>query len=110
MKFARWAFVAFSAGSFVASQAFAAGDPVAGREKAYTCFGCHGVAGYSNAYPDYRVPKLGGQNADYIIAALKDYKTGARSHPTMQGQASTLSDQDMENIAAFFANAPHAEE
>jgi cytochrome c553 len=50
------------------------------------------------------VPKLGGQHPDYIIAALKAYKAGERDHPTMQAQASTLSDQDMADVAAYFAS------
>lgn len=83
--------------------AFAAGDPVAGKTKAFTCMGCHGVPGYNNVYPSYKVPKLGGQHARYIVAALQGYKSGQRSHGTMQAQAASLSDQDMEDIAAFFA-------
>jgi cytochrome c553 len=82
----------------------AAGDPVAGKEKAQTCMGCHGIPGYRNAAPEYHVPKLGGQHAEYIIAALKAYKAGQRNHPTMRAQASTLSDQDMADIAAYFSN------
>jgi cytochrome c553 len=79
----------------------AAGDPVIGQKKFYTCVGCHGVENYKNAYPDYDVPRLRHQNAAYIIAALKEYKSGERPHPTMHAQASSLSDQDMEDIAAY---------
>ena len=82
--------------------ATADGDPLAGQEKAYTCMGCHGAPGLRNAYPAYRVPKLGGQHAAYIVTALKAYRAKSRSHPTMQAQASSLSDADMENIAAYF--------
>ncbi|PWG61069.1 c-type cytochrome [Spiribacter halobius] len=85
--------------------AFAQGDVQAGREKAYTCLGCHGVSGYRNAYPSYNVPKLGGQHADYIVSALQAYKAGDRSHPTMQGLAQTLSEEDMQDIAAYFEQA-----
>jgi cytochrome c553 len=84
--------------------AHAEGDPVAGKYKAETCMGCHGIPGYRNAAPAYHVPKLGDQHAEYIIAALKAYKNGERNHPTMHAQASSLSDQDMADIAAFFAN------
>jgi len=94
----------------VAGAAHAAGDPAQGKIKAYTCMGCHGIPGYSNAYPDYRVPKLGGQNEQYLISALNEYKSGARKHPTMHIQANALSDQDMADIAAFLSQAPHAPE
>ncbi|HKJ10494.1 MAG TPA: cytochrome c [Gammaproteobacteria bacterium] len=94
---------ALSAGLALAGSAVAAGNPTAGRLKAFTCFGCHGIPGYTNAYPQYNVPKLGGQHAEYIVKALKEYKDGQRSHPTMHAQASSLSEQDMEDIAAFFS-------
>src|SRR5271170_7158067 len=81
--------------------ALAAGDPVIGEKKFYTCYGCHGVENYRNAYPDYSVPKLRHQNAAYIVAALQEYKSGQRPHPTMHAQAASLSDQDIEDIAAF---------
>jgi cytochrome c553 len=83
----------------------AAGDPVEGARKAKTCMGCHGVTGYRNAYPAYRVPKLGGQYPEYIVSALKEYSSGARKHPTMEVQGGSLSEQDMQDIAAFFAQA-----
>jgi cytochrome c553 len=93
-------------GSLLAAPASAdapAGDPARGAHLAYTCFGCHGIADYRNAYPNYRVPRLGGQHAAYIIAALAEYRAGTRTHPTMKGQASSLSEQDVRDIAAFFA-------
>ena len=83
----------------------AAGDPAAGKNKATTCMGCHGIPGYFNTYPAYHVPKLGGQHAEYLVAALQAYKAGQRSHKTMQTQAQTLSEQDMQDIAAWFAAA-----
>src|SRR5579871_3089261 len=83
--------VAFSA----STTAFAAGDAARGKVLSYTCLGCHGIEDYRNAYPDYNVPRLAGQHADYIVAALKEYKDGERQHATMQVQAATLSDQDM---------------
>jgi cytochrome c553 len=89
--------------------ALAAGDAEAGRLKANTCMGCHGIPGYTNAYPTYRVPKLGGQSAEYLSAALKAYKTGERPHKTMQAQAVSLSDQDIADIAAYLVAAPAVE-
>ncbi len=80
----------------------AAGDPIQGETKAATCLGCHGVLGYTNVYPTYHVPKLGGQHPDYIVTALKAYKSGERSHETMKAQANSLSDADMADIAAYF--------
>ena len=85
----------------VAMGAQAAGDPVQGRIKAETCMGCHAVATYHTVYPSYNVPKIGGQHAAYIVAALKEYKSGARKFGTMHANASSLSEQDMEDIAAF---------
>ncbi len=90
-------------GLVLSSIAQGAGDPAAGMLKAQPCLGCHGVAGYSNVYPSYHVPKVGGQHADYIVAALKAYQSGQRSHPTMGAQAATMNDQDMADIAAYFA-------
>ncbi len=83
--------------------AWAAGDPERGRLKAATCMGCHGAPGMRNAYPGYRVPKLGGQHAQYLADALKGYRAGLRAHPTMRAQAASLSDDDIEDIAAYFA-------
>ncbi len=91
-----------SQGALAASDT-AVGDAVAGRSKALACMGCHAIEGYSNAYPSYSVPRLGGQHAAYIVAALKAYKTGQRKHQTMVAQASSLSDQDMQDIAAYFS-------
>jgi cytochrome c553 len=72
-----------------------------GEKKFYTCYGCHGITDYKNAYPDYSVPKLRHQNAAYIVAALQEYRSGDRPHATMHAQAVSLSDQDMEDIAAY---------
>jgi cytochrome c553 len=84
--------------------ALAAGDVEAGKVKAYTCTGCHGIPGYKNVYPTYRVPKIGGQNYEYLVASLKAYQAGERDHPTMELQADALSQQDIEDIAAYFAS------
>jgi cytochrome c553 len=85
--------------------AHAAGDPGQGEKKFYTCYGCHGVVNYKNAYPDYSVPKLRHQNGAYLIAALREYRDGTRPHATMHAQASSLSDQDIEDIAAYLQGA-----
>lgn len=82
------------------------GDAARGKAISYTCLGCHGIEGYKNAYPEYSVPKLEGQNPDYLAAALHGYRDGDRSHLTMHAQASTLSDQDIADIAAYFAGKP----
>jgi cytochrome c553 len=79
------------------------GDADRGAVLAQTCAGCHGVPGSFNASPTYHVPKLGGQNADYIEVALQGYRRGTRGHATMQAQASSLSDQDIADVAAYFA-------
>jgi cytochrome c553 len=80
-----------------------AADIARGAKLAYTCHGCHGIANYKNAYPIYSVPKLGGQNAAYMVIALKEYKTQDRTHPTMHAQAVTLADNDLADISAFLA-------
>ncbi|HVT36883.1 MAG TPA: c-type cytochrome [Nevskiaceae bacterium] len=104
MKFARWGVFALAAA--VAVPALADGDAAAGRIKANTCMGCHGIPNYNNVYPTYRVPRIGGQSAGYITAALTAYKNGERPHKTMQAQAASLSDQDIADIAAYIASAP----
>ncbi|HJY42639.1 MAG TPA: c-type cytochrome, partial [Steroidobacteraceae bacterium] len=84
-----------------ALDASAEGNAERGRVLAYTCHGCHGVPDYKNAFPNYSVPKLGGQNAEYLISALAAYAGGDRAHQTMHSQAATLSDQDRADIAAY---------
>lgn len=91
------------AGLLAGPVAMAAGDPEAGRIKTETCFGCHGIPNYTNTYPTYNVPKIGGQHAERIVAALQAYQTGARQHPTMSAQAESLSPQDIEDIAAYLS-------
>lgn len=97
-------FAALLAIMAAANPALAAGDPAAGAELGYSCLGCHGVEGYRNAYPSYRVPKLGGQNAAYLVIAIKGYREGTRSHPTMGAQASSLTDQQIDDVAAYLAS------
>ena len=83
------------------------GDPNRGAQKVQMCQGCHGIVGWRTAFPEvYRVPKLSGQNAAYIVAALKEYKSGNRSHPSMKAIAASLTDQDMADIAAYYAFTP----
>lgn len=89
---------------FLCAGAQAAGDAQKGELRAQTCMGCHGAPGQRNAYPGYRIPKLGGQHDFYIVNALKEYKEKKRWHPTMQAQASTLTEQDRENVAAYFSS------
>jgi cytochrome c553 len=80
-----------------------AGDAAKGKQLTYTCQGCHGVEGYKNAYPNYHVPRIGGQAPQYLINALTEYKQGKRKHPTMQAQAQSFSDQDIADIAAYLS-------
>ncbi|MFP5410031.1 MAG: c-type cytochrome [Gammaproteobacteria bacterium] len=88
------------------AQAQSAGDPKAGQLKTSMCAGCHGIPGWRTAYPSvYSVPLLGGQHADYIVAALQAYKNGERKHPSMSGIAASLSDQDMADLAAYYASS-----
>ncbi len=88
---------------FAAQPALADGDVERGAKLGYSCLGCHGIEGYRNAYPSYRVPKLGGQKASYLIIALNGYRDGTRAHPTMQAQASSLSDQDIKDVAQYLS-------
>lgn len=81
-----------------------AGDPEAGRQKAETCLGCHGIPRHVNTYPTYHVPKIGGQHEAYLIAALKAYKDKQRAHATMHANAASLSDDDIADIAAYFSS------
>ena len=96
-------------GPFVAGTSIAA-DIEAGEIKAYTCTGCHGIPGYNNIYPTYKVPKIGGQNYAYLVSALKAYRDGHRDHSTMELQASALSEKDIEDISAYFASLGKKEE
>ena len=89
----------------ITSGAAAAGDPEAGYFKAKTCMGCHASPSRTNVYPTYNVPMIAGQHPEFIMSALKAYATGQRIHPTMVANASTLSEQDMADIAAFFSTA-----
>jgi len=81
----------------------AAGDAARGEKLAYTCQGCHGIPNYKNSYPIYSVPRLGGQHAAYLVVALKAYSSQERAHPTMHSHAATMSEQDMQDMAAYLA-------
>ena len=106
-----WTVVALACASFASTTVPAQDQPLQGDAKhgkaiSYTCLGCHGIEGYKNAYPMYSVPKLEGQHPEYLVAALQEYRSGDRAHLTMHAQASTLSDQDIADIAAYFAGKP----
>lgn len=82
----------------------AEGDPAAALHKKQMCEGCHGKEGYRTAYPTvYRAPRLGGQTQSYLAKALQDYRSGARQQASMNGIAATLSDQDIADLAAYYA-------
>ena len=98
--------VTLGVGLALAAGSRAEGDPKAGQVKAIPCMGCHAIPGYSNVYPTYHVPRVGGQHSEYLVAALKAYRSKERSHPTMQAQAASLSDEDMADIAAYFSTKP----
>lgn len=90
-----------------ALSAQAAGDAAAGKNKVFQCQGCHGIADWKSAYPEvYRVPKLGGQKPEYIVAALKAYQKGERDFATMRGMVDGMSEKDMQDIAAYYAAQP----
>jgi len=79
------------------------GDAEAAKNKVSMCIGCHGIPGYKTAFPKvYHVPKIAGQQPVYIVNALKAYKSGERSHPSMIGIAKSLSEQDMADLAAYY--------
>ncbi len=103
MKIVASAATLLLAAALFAQPAHAQGDPEAGREIGYTCLGCHGIEGYRNAYPSFRVPKLGGQKAGYIEIALRGYRDGTRKHPTMIAQATSLTDKEIADVSAYLA-------
>ena len=94
------------AGLLSLAGAAAAGDAERGRTLAATCLGCHGVPSYTNVYPTYRVPKLGGQHPAYLIAALQAYRSGERRHATMRAHAARFSDAELADIAAYLSALP----
>ena len=85
------------------AQSAQAGSPQAGEKKAAMCIGCHGIPGYQASFPEiYKVPMIAGQNAKYLATSLAGYKKGDRKHPTMRAVATSLSDQDMADLAAYY--------
>ena len=90
-----------------AAVAQAAGDPASGKNKVYQCQGCHGIKDWKTAFPEvYRVPKLGGQKAEYLVAAMKAYKKGERDFATMRAIVADMTDKDMADIAAYYGAQP----
>ena len=89
-----------------AGPTFAGGNVVAGESKAAVCFTCHGAAGNAPLTPEY--PKLAGQYASYLENALRDYKRGARKNPIMAGQVENLKNEDIADLAAYFAEQSSA--
>ncbi len=80
-----------------------AGNAAAGEGKVAMCIGCHNIPGYQSSFPEiYKVPKIAGQNAKYIVAALNGYKKGERKFPSMRAIAASLSEQDMADVAAYY--------
>ncbi|ALX21000.1 cytochrome [Bordetella pertussis] len=93
------------AGPAAAADAAPVGNAQNARDKVSMCIGCHGIPGYKASFPElYHVPMIAGQNAKYIEAALNEYRKGARSHPTMDAVAGSLSDQDIADLAAYYSS------
>lgn len=93
-----------AAGAALVATTGHAADLDAGRQLVYTCTGCHGIPGYKNVYPHYHVPRIAGQNKDYLVVALKAYQAGERQHPTMRAQGEGLSDADIELVASYLSS------
>lgn len=101
--------IRFTVAALIAALAPAAamaqtGNPEAGKAKNAQCVGCHGIPGYKASFPTvYSVPMIAGQSEKYLEAALIAYRKGERSHPTMRSVAGVLSDQDIADLAAYYA-------
>ena len=90
---------------FGVSSATAAGDIESGANKVSMCVGCHGIPNYKTAFPKtYRVPRIAGQKADYLVSALKAYREGQRNHPSMKAVAGSMTDKDIADIAAYYSS------
>lgn len=81
--------------------AAAKGDAESGKQKSQVCQACHGLDGKS-IDPTY--PNLAGQHEDYLQKSLADYRAGRRTNPIMMGIASPLTDQDIMDLAAWYAS------
>jgi cytochrome c553 len=93
----------FGASSFAQAQELK-GDAAAGAKLNASCIGCHGIPGYQSSFPEvHKVPMISGQNAKYIAAALNAYKKGDRKHPSMRAVATSLSEQNIADLAAYYA-------
>ena len=96
--------VALTAASAAVAQDAAAGNATAGAQKVQMCQGCHGIEGWRTAFPEvYQVPRIADQHEAYIVKALQEYKSGDRTHPSMRAIAASLSDKDMADVAAYYA-------
>ena len=85
------------------------GNAEAAKGKNSMCIGCHGIPMYKTVFPEvYSVPMIAGQSPDYIVKALQAYRAGDRGHPSMQGIAKSLSDQDMADLAAYYGGTGKA--
>jgi cytochrome c553 len=87
-----------------AAPVLAKGDAEKGKLKVYTCSGCHGIPGYKNVYPHYSVPRIAGQNYEYLLAALNAYRKGDRKHPTMRAQSEGFTLQELDDIATYLSS------
>ena len=98
----------FAAATALTALPALADEAEAGRQLVYTCTGCHGIPGYRNVYPHYHVPRIAGQSKEYLVIALKGYRNGDRSHPTMRAQGEALSDNDIDQIATYLSSLGEA--
>jgi cytochrome c553 len=104
MKIALTLTLALAGATFAAQAQEIKGDAARGATLNASCIGCHGIPGYQSSFPEvYRVPAISGQNDKYIIAALNAYKKGERKHPTMRAIAGSLTEQDIADLAAYYA-------
>jgi cytochrome c553 len=98
------ALLALASVANLAAAADVVGNPKTADNKVAMCIGCHGIPGYKATFPEvYQVPMIGGQSAKYIESALRAYQKGERKNPSMRGIAGGLSDQDIADVAAYYA-------
>jgi len=93
--------IVFALAACFGAPALAAGDAASGKQKSQTCAACHGADGNTPTGPDF--PRLAGQHYDYLLKALRDYKSGARKNPIMAGQVGNLTPKDMADLAAYYS-------